>query len=124
MNASELPEVALTGFAPAAAYDAHRPSYPEEAVSQLLQALGVAGIKGTSVADLAAGTGKFTELLAQRPEGYEIVAIEPHDGMREQLEQKHLPGVRVLKGTADSMTQIPDESLDCMVAAQVSPGEE
>lgn len=120
MKKSGLPEVAQSGFAPAAAYDAHRPSYPEEAVEQLLKALEIAGVQGAKVADLAAGTGKFTEILARRPEGYDIVAIEPHDGMREQLEKKNLPRVRVMKGMADDMSKIPDESLACVVAAQVS----
>ncbi|KIW26196.1 uncharacterized protein PV07_09310 [Cladophialophora immunda] len=118
MRGSGIAEPAQSGFAPAAAYDAHRPSYPEEAVQRLLEACEVAGVKGARIADLAAGTGKFTEILARRPEEYEIVAIEPHDGMRAQLEQKTLPHVRVLKGTADHMSGIADGSLACLIASQ------
>ncbi|ETI26992.1 hypothetical protein G647_10091 [Cladophialophora carrionii CBS 160.54] len=118
MAKSEIAEVAQSGFAPAAAYDAYRPTYPDEAVEQLLQVLEVTGVKGARVADLAAGTGKFTEILARRPEGYDIVAIEPHDGMRSQLEQKSLPHVRVVKGTADNMSGVQDESLAAVIAAQ------
>ena|SRR5882757_299487 len=120
METSGLAEVVQSGFAPAAAYEAHRPSYPEEAVEQFLKALEIGGVQGAKVADLAAGTGKFTEILARRPERYDVVAIEPHDRMREQLEQKILPGVRVMKGTASDMSEIPDESLACVVASQVS----
>ncbi|KIX06933.1 uncharacterized protein Z518_04909 [Rhinocladiella mackenziei CBS 650.93] len=120
MKTSELPEAVKTGFAPAAAYDAHRPSYPEEAVEQLLQGLKVAGVKGANFADLAAGTGKFTELLARRPEEYDIIAIGTHDGMRAQLAQKNLARVRIMKGTADNLVGIPDGSLAGVVAAQVS----
>ena len=108
------------GFAAAAAYDAHRPGYPEDALDQLLEALKVAGIEGASVADLAAGTGKFTELLAQRPEAFYIVGIEPHNGMRAELVKKNLKGVHVVDGTAESMPEVPSQSLDALIASQVS----
>ncbi|KAH0842335.1 methyltransferase [Fonsecaea pedrosoi] len=120
MKHSEIAEPAQSGFAPAAAYDAHRPTYPDEAVQRLLEACEVAGVEGAKIADLAAGTGKFTEILARRPEEYDIVAIEPHDGMRAQLEQKHLAHVRVLKGTADNMPGIANESLACLIASQTA----
>lgn len=120
MPTTEIAGPAQAGFAPAAAYDAHRPSYAAEAVEQFLQRLEIAGVTGAKVADLAAGTGKFTEILAARPEHYDIVAIEPHDGMRAELERKGLPRVRVVKGTADNMSEIPDESLASVIAAQVS----
>ncbi|KIW51204.1 hypothetical protein PV05_09946 [Exophiala xenobiotica] len=118
MKTSEIPGVAQTGFAPAAAYDAHRPTYAKEAVEQFLKRLELVGVNGAKVADLAAGTGKFTEVLASRLEEYDIVAIEPHDGMRAELERKALPHVRVVKGTANDMAEIPDGSLACVVAAQ------
>jgi hypothetical protein len=50
-----------TGFAATSDYDAHRPSYPAEAVSQLLSTLNITGAKGTRIADPAVGAGKFTE---------------------------------------------------------------
>ena len=49
----------------------------------------------------------------------EIIAIEPHDGMREVLEAKKLPGVRVVKGMGDSMPSVADESVDAVTVAQV-----
>lgn len=118
MSSSRIAPEAHTGFAASSAYDAHRPSYPAEAVSQILSALSIADVEGATLADLAAGTGKFTELLAARPEKYKIIAIEPHDGMREQLEKKKLQGVTVVRGTAEDMSEIADESVDALVVAQ------
>jgi predicted methyltransferase len=119
MTGPAIKQEALAGFAASSAYDTHRPSYPAEAVSQLLSALKVAGEDGAVVADLAAGTGKFTELLAARPEHYSIFAIEPHEGMRAELERKQLNGVKVVKGTAEDMSEIADATFDALIASQV-----
>ena len=119
MRGTAIKQEALSGFAASSAYNAHRPSYPPEAVAQLLSALKVACIQGASVADLAAGTGKFTELLAARPEQYSIVAVEPHDDMRTELERKNLKGVEVVKATAEHMSQIADGTFDALIASQV-----
>ncbi|KAG8622966.1 hypothetical protein KVT40_007942 [Elsinoe batatas] len=108
---------AQTGFAKAADYDAHRPSFPAESVDILLENVRLLGNKGAAVIDLAAGTGKFTEILAKREEGFKIIAIEPHDDMRAVLEKKKLPGVQVLKGLSTEMP-VPDESVDAVIAAQ------
>jgi ubiquinone/menaquinone biosynthesis C-methylase UbiE len=119
MSQIPIKQAALSGFANASAYNKHRPSYPAEAVDQLLTALKVAGIQSAVVADLAAGTGKFTELLAARPEQYTIIAIEPHDGMRAELERKSLKGAEVFKGTAEEMSDIGDGTFDALIASQV-----
>jgi ubiquinone/menaquinone biosynthesis C-methylase UbiE len=111
---------AHTGFAASSAYDAYRPSYPADAVSRLLSALKVVNVEGATIADLAAGTGKLTELLAVRLEKYKIIAIEPHDDMREQLVKKSIKGLTVLNGTAEDMPEVADESLDALIVAQVS----
>jgi len=114
-----LPEAVQVGFAKASSYDKHRPSYPPDAVEQLLTNLQVSGRPGAKVVDLAAGTGKFTEPLANREEEYDIVAIEPHDGMRGELERKQLPNVKTMKGTAAEMP-LESQSVDALIAAQVS----
>jgi ubiquinone/menaquinone biosynthesis C-methylase UbiE len=119
MGQPSIRQAALDGFAASSAYDAHRPSYPPEAVDQLLSALEVSGNDGAIVADLAAGTGKFTELLTARPEQYSIVAIEPHLGMKAELERKSLRGVKVVRGMAEDMSEIADGSFDALVASQV-----
>lgn len=109
---------AESGFSKAAAYDAHRPSFPTKSVDVLLENVRVAGFKEGRVVDLAAGTGKFTELLVKRPEQFNITAVEPHKDMRQVLEQKKLPRVTVKEGLATSMP-LGDESQDAVIAAQV-----
>lgn len=111
---------AQVGFKAAAAYDAGRPSYSPEVVERLLKHVGVSGIRQPKILDLAAGTGKFTEALVARQEEYEIVALEPHDDMRAQLEQKNLKNVTVIKGTAEHMDGVADGQFDAVIAAQVT----
>lgn len=110
--------VALTGFASSSSYDTHRPSYPSDALQTFLEVLEIKGQNGAKVLDLGAGTGKFTQLLAARPEEYEILAVEPHDGMRAELEKKNLNNVKVFKGTAENMGNIADQSQQAVVVAQ------
>jgi ubiquinone/menaquinone biosynthesis C-methylase UbiE len=107
------------GFQNAHSYDTHRPSYPAEAVSKLLTHLNLAGLNGAKVIDLACGTGKFTELLAKREEGYEVVGVEPHAGMREEFVKKNLKGVEVRDGDAGNIG-LEEGWADGLIAAQVS----
>lgn len=113
----EMPKAASEGFKDGTAYDAHRPSYPPDVVQALLERLKVAGKPGARIVEIGSGTGKFTEVLAQRPEKFEIVAVEPLESMRKQLEDKGLDGVKVLDGHA---TMIPAEGAwgDACVVAQ------
>lgn len=69
--------------------------------------------------EVPTGTGKFTEALSARPEQYEIVAVEPHDDMRQQLSNKQLPRVTVVNGTAEKMPAAEDGAFAAAVAAQV-----
>lgn len=94
---------AQSGFADASSYEAHRPSYPTATVTAFLEKLGLAGQRGARVLDLAAGTGKLTEVLAARDEGFEIVGVEPHAGMRGELARKGLAGVEVRDGFAEGI---------------------
>ena len=112
---------AQTGFENASSYDNHRPSYPPDSVQNLLQNLSVSGVTGARILEIGAGTGKFTSLLAARNEGYEIIAVEPHQEMRQVLEQKDLKGVKVVAGNATSMDAVEDGWADCVVVAQVIP---
>lgn len=116
-----LPSVAREGFKDASAYDTHRPSYPPHAVETFLKNLKVAGQSESKIVEIASGTGKFTELLARRPERFEVKAIEPHQGMRERLVEKDLQAVEVVDGTAEKMP-VGDEWGDACIAAQVRPG--
>jgi len=114
---NSINERAQTGFAQSAAYDQYRPGYSSTATEKLLKQCRVSGVRNAKVLDLAAGTGKFTEALVSRGEHYEVIAVEPHDGMREVLEKKQLPRVSVLKGKANSIP-LEDDSVDAIVVAQ------
>lgn len=113
-----LANEALVGFQKGHAYDQNRPSYLPEVVDKLLRALHISGVAGAEVLDLAAGTGKFTELLAKQDEQFQITAVEPHDDMRNELGRKHLSNVNVLNGLATQIP-LPDEGVDAVVVAQV-----
>ncbi|KAH8803484.1 methyltransferase [Xylogone sp. PMI_703] len=108
---------ANTGFSNAASYNAYRPSYPPAAVAELITHLNITGKSGARIVEVGAGTGKFTEALAARPEGFEIIAVEPQDDMRRELEAKKLKGVRVVKDSAASMT-IEEGWADAVIVAQ------
>jgi len=106
-------EAAQAGFsAGSSAYDKGRPSYPQDAVDLIATELGIG--KGSTVVDLAAGTGKFTALLV--PTGATIVAVEPVAEMRDTL-VRTVPGVEALDGTAESLP-FDDGYADALTVAQ------
>ncbi|KAK1979080.1 methyltransferase domain-containing protein [Colletotrichum cereale] len=117
MSPTTLHQSAAKGFADAATYDAYRPSYMPEATQKFLSHLRLADVPHARVLDLAAGTGKMTEVLAARHEGFEVVAVEPHEGMRAELERKGLPGVQVKDGFAAKLP-LGAEWADGAVVAQ------
>ncbi|MET9023134.1 class I SAM-dependent methyltransferase [Actinopolymorpha sp. NPDC004070] len=98
--------------ASAAAYAEFRPSYPEAAVRWALEP--VAGDDVVRVLDLAAGTGKLTEVV--RGLGVEVVAVEPDDAMLAELHRR-LPDVLALHGTAEAIPA-PDGAFDAVVVGQ------
>lgn len=89
-------------------YRRARPGYPREAARWLTPG------PGSRVLDLAAGTGKLTEVLLGLD--LDVVAVEPSDAMRAELLDA-LPGVRALPGTADAIP-LPDGDRDGVVVAQ------
>ncbi|OAA53765.1 methyltransferase type 11 [Niveomyces insectorum RCEF 264] len=126
---------AASGFHDADAYDTYRPSYPADAVDQLLDRLEVTTTQQTAViadhrplriVEIGAGTGKFTEVLARRAAAqatttsvpWTIVAVEPHTQMRAQLAAKALPHVTVVDGYAADVRQVADGRADAVVIAQ------
>jgi SAM-dependent methyltransferase len=94
------------------AYERGRPTYPAEAVAWLAGVLGLG--PGTTVVDLAAGTGKLTRLLV--PTGATVVAVEPLSGMRTVL-ARQVPGVAVHEGTAEA-SGLATASADAVTVAQ------
>jgi ubiquinone/menaquinone biosynthesis C-methylase UbiE len=108
-----IDDVAARGFqAGAAAYETARPGYPDEAVALLSAELGIT--TGTTVCDLAAGTGKLTRRLVDL--GARVTAVEPVEAMREQASAT-VPDADVIDGTAEGIP-LPDASVDVVTVAQ------
>lgn len=106
-------EVAARGFdAGADVYERARPSYPPDAVAWLVEHLRIR--PGTTVVDLAAGTGKLTRLLA--PTSASLLAVEPVEGMRTPLRATQ-PDVPVVAATAETLPYA-DRCLDAVTVAQ------
>lgn len=96
----------------AADYERVRPSYPTRSLAVLADALDLK--PGKLVAEVGAGTGKFTRLLALT--GARVIALEPVAAMRATLAEL-LPQVQVVDGLAEA-TGLADGSVDAVVAAQ------
>ena len=93
-------------------YERARPHYVAAAVDWAVAHLGLGA--GARVLDLAAGTGRLTGALAAR--GFDVVAVEPDDGMRAVLAREHL-GVETLSGRAEAIP-LPDGSVDAVTVGQ------
>ena len=110
---SDLHPTASEGYGQGArTYARGRPAFPPAALDWLKEDLRVG--PGSFVAELGAGTGKFTKLLAQT--GAEIVAVEPVAAMLAQLGAE-LPKVRALRASAQDLP-LPDGSADVVICAQ------
>ena len=94
------------------AYDKARPDYPAECTQYVIDALHID--ESSVVADVGAGTGKFTQALV--PTGATIIAVEPIDAMRDKLEGA-LPSVKAVAAAAESLP-FADGSIDAIVCAQ------
>ena len=92
-------------------YAAGRPSYPAAALGALFDGLGEA--REVLAADLGAGTGISSRLLAER--GAQVLAIEPNQAMRESAEPH--PRVEWIAGTAER-TGLEEASVDLVTAFQ------
>lgn len=88
-------------------YAKYRPSYPSELIDWLYD-----NIKAKTVADVGAGTGKFTRCLAAKP--WKITAVEPNEDMRSKL---NIEGVKAVNGTAEN-TGLENGSVDLVTVAQ------
>ncbi len=93
------------------AYARARPTYPDALLDDLIAHTAVR--PGDPVADLVAGTGILSRLLADR--GLRVTAVEPNDAMR-RLASDH-PAVTWQAGTFEA-TGLPDESHAWATAAQ------
>ena len=101
------------------AYDSVRPAYPDEAVAALIDAarrgrgVNAPGRGPLRAADIGAGTGKMSELLARR--GLLVDAVEPSEAMRAQASS--VEGVTWHEGVAED-TGLPNGVYDIVVFAQ------
>lgn len=89
-------------------YARYRPLYPEAAIAYIL-----AGLDNPIIADIGAGTGISSRLLAQW--GAKVFAIEPNAEMREAA-RAH-PQVKFLDNTAEN-TGLDDASVDLVTCFQ------
>lgn len=92
----------------AASYERARPSYPPEAVRDVLPD------GSRRVLDLGAGTGKLSRILLA--EGHDVVAVDPDAEMLEILGAV-LPAAERHVGRAEKIP-IPDASVDAVFAGQ------
>jgi len=104
--------IAGEGFARGAGvYATSRPGYPAAVTEWLGDRLGIAA--GSIVAEVGAGTGKFTALLADC--GADVIAIDPVPAMLAEL-QRALPDVRTVVASADRLP-LADASVDAVICA-------
>ncbi|NMN00675.1 FkbM family methyltransferase [Bifidobacterium sp. DSM 109958] len=120
----------------AEAYAQARPGYPAEAMAYIGTLIGGSSVPDAAsateglpvpaaapdaspvtVADIGAGTGKFTVPLAAL--GHPVFAVEPDADMRAALRGAvaDLPNVTVVDGNAER-TGLPDGSVDVVTCAQ------
>jgi SAM-dependent methyltransferase len=95
----------------AADYVRYRPGYPAEAIDCLLGGLGPPG--ALAVADVGAGTGISSRLIADR--GARVVAVEPGERMR-RAAAPH-PGVSWVGARAEALA-LQAETIGLVVCAQ------
>lgn len=95
-------------------YAKFRATYPEALLTYLAVEEGLAG---KVIADVGAGTGIFSCLLA--PIAQTVYAVEPNADMRNACEQhcRDQPNLSVIHGHAEN-TLLPDNSVDALTVAQ------
>ena len=96
-------------------YVKYRPSYPNVYLDYLESEIGFN--RDSAVADIGAGTGILSKLLAPRVKT--VFAVEPNAEMRLAAAEycKDAPNVVVTDGSAEATT-LPDSSVDFITAAQ------
>jgi SAM-dependent methyltransferase len=94
-------------------YAKYRSSYPADAINAIVAPLEGRAAAELVVADVGAGTGISSRLVAAR--GARVIAVEPNAGMREAAEPH--PLVEWRSGTAEA-TGLADGSVHVVLCAQ------
>ena len=94
----------------AAIYPKYRPSYPTAVVDRLYELTHAA-----NVADIGAGTGKFTEKLLLKP--WNVTAVEPNTDMCRELLKCVGGRAEIVMASAEN-TGLPEHSFELITAAQ------
>ncbi len=98
-------------------YVRYRPGYPAEVLQTLNTECGLS--PSHVVADIASGTGIWTQQLLQN--GSPVIGVEPNSGMREAGERllAAFPTFMSVAGTAEATT-LANHSVDFVTAAQAA----
>ena len=98
-------------------YEKFRPSYPKESLDIIQDECHLILNNDIVIADIGAGTGKFTELLLDKD--CKVYAIEPNDNMRAIAEDKFIGNLnyKSINNTAEN-TGLDDNSVDLITVAQ------
>ncbi|AFH63644.1 class I SAM-dependent methyltransferase [Paenibacillus caseinilyticus] len=96
-------------------YVKYRPDYPSEALDYLFDSVGLH--PEAEIADIGAGTGKFSKLLLER--GCRVTAVEPNRAMLSAAEDSlgAYTSFRTAAASAEE-TGLPGASVDFIVCAQ------
>ncbi len=96
-------------------YSQYRPNYPAKLLWHLQTAHGLN--KDSVVADVGAGTGIFTDMVASVAQ--KVYAVDPNEDMLSRAKEKLVDydNIIYLSGSAEQ-THIPDNSVDLITVAQ------
>jgi len=96
-------------------YHRHRPRYPRELITLLVERCGLS--PQAAVADIGSGTGILSELFLDS--GNRVFGVEPNGPMRAIAERNlgNNPRFQSVNGTAEA-TSLEDASVDFVTAAQ------
>lgn len=95
-------------------YEKSRPSYPDEMLTFLKHQFNIK--EDTLIADIGAGTGKFTEKILDL--GCRVIAVEPNQVMAERLRDSLMCDQLVVSERPAEHTEIDAGTVDLVVAAQ------
>lgn len=98
----------------ASVYAKFRPSYPRQFIDYLMREVGM---EGKIIADVGAGTGILTRLLADKAQ--KVIVVEPNQEMLEVLKEhcRMCTNLTAWEGSAED-TGLPEQSVDFITVAQ------